>query len=158
MSKHKPTTVDDLRDLGLRERDALIVAATLPYLPDGNHYIRVRHERDFFDTPDRVIDDLVDSVPTVGGTENVRRMSRVPHEYTDKEQIRLTPQPHGTTEFTVSLQDVDVIAKSADGYDWETDQSFLSDWGATSPTLYKHGVMGDYYTHPRLPTLPAYPV
>lgn len=157
MPKKRPTSLDDLREIGLRERDALIVAATLPYIPDGDFFVRVRHGQNFFETPKWVISDFVDSAPLLGGTANVRRVSKILTEYTDTEQAKVTPEPHGVTNYTLSLNDVDLITKSADGYEWDTDQSLLSNWNVTSPVLYKHGnSIPDGYDFPRKPTLPTY--
>lgn len=141
---YRPTTIDDLTDVVDTERDALIAAAILPHLPKGDVMLRVRDE----DAPptkgsdDGVLETFERRVPTIGGSENLRRCALANQDVDDlgedDYQATFEPVPHGIRSYRLSLYDVDVIApvENTDAYDFDdTDQTALSDFGVTSSVV-----------------------
>lgn len=162
-----PTSIDDLRNIGLSERDALIAAAVLPHLPDGDVLVRVRDD----DMPDPISSDPDEmrrfkhrTDPDFAST-NLRRM-RIVDEDPKKsvevsDELIFEPRPHGIASYRLSLYDVDVLfpADDADAYDFDdTDQAALSDFGVSSSVVeYVHVGIGTPAESPydRKPVFPV---
>lgn len=155
---YHPTDFDDLRSIGLSERDALAAAAMLPHLPDTDALARVIPDDERgapFPRDDRV-DDFADRVPTVGGASNLRRVT-VDHDAAPDDKVSIEPTPHGLRSYHVTPVDVDLLGPTDDEYDFEdTDQSLLSDFGFESSILTAVGATIRPYQFPRKPRFPTY--
>jgi len=144
---------DVLRTRLRTEREALVAAAVLPHLPDGECLVRV-HDRDRYECPDDTRK-FIESCPTIAGTE-LRRV-----EYDEDagkaDAVELTPSPHPRRSYAVSGHDFDAF-RIGDEPDFDdTDQASLSDFGfEPSPIDAVHlGVTRTDDTFGRKPHFPA---
>lgn len=156
-----------MRDVGLSYRDALVAAAILPHLPDGEVLIRVCDEDERpaeTGTPEGTLSEFMRRVSTVGGSSNLRRCRTSNMDIEDADdadhEVVFKPEPHGIRTYRLSLYDVDLLHPAysdADEYDFDdTDQALLTDFGGGSSVLSAVGAQIKPYTFPRRPVFPTY--
>jgi len=146
--------VDDFTTLNRRlsDRGALVAAAVLPGLPDGEILARL-HQRWECEGPDDT-EAFKQMCPTIGGTR-LRRVEFDGETSTD-ECAELTPSPHGIRSYSIRRDNYDGFLIGDDPDFDDTDQSFLSDFGfAPSPVDAVHrGVSRTDDTFERKPIFP----
>jgi len=142
---------DVLRTRLRTEREALVAAAILPNLPDGDALVRV-HDRPRYEEDDTLR--FLNRSDTIAGT----RLRRVTYdaEGATGDKVELTPSPHGAHSYWVSGHDFDAF-RIGDEPDFDdTDQAFLSDFGF-EPRVVDAVHMGVYRTDDTFERKPSFP-
>jgi hypothetical protein len=142
----------------LTEREALVAAAVLPHLSDGECRVRVHDVEPprEYERPDDTRK-FKEYTPTLAGT----RLRRVEYDEdppkTQADAVELTPAPHSIRWYSVSMHDLDGFQIGDDPDFDDTDQTFLSDFGVTpSPCDAVHlGVDQTDDTFERRPVFPV---
>jgi len=149
-----PKTYDDLRtDISLPDRVALTVAAVLPNLPEAESLIVLRSGKYGWKTDEETIDDFQRRHAPVCPDSDVYRV-KVDRDAASGYKDEVTPEPHAIRSYHVNAADfVEMVSLDPDEYDFtDTDQSTLTDFGASSPYFSPyHTIGGEYARKPRLP-------